>query len=386
MKRGKVDLPLAVLLVTLLITGMVMVFSASAIMANSKYGSLTYFFRKQAIWGVLSLILMISFSHFKYSILKRKPVPYIILGTALVLLIGLFVFGAKIHGARRWYHLGLFNFQPSELAKWSLIIFFAYFLADSKKDIKNLKKSLLPLMGVLGVTLFLIMLQPDLSTSLMIGVICLSLVFIGGAKIRHLGAMALLAVPALVFMMSYQLQRIITWWHALDDPLKAPYQVLQSLIGLGRGGWFGFGLGQSKQKFFFLPDSHTDFIFSILGEEAGFIGTTIVLILFMLFLIRGLLIARKTRDHFGKFLAIGITLSIVLYALINAAVVSMLVPATGLPMPFISYGGSNIIFLGIGSGILLSISRGVQEAAPASTWEEFKKDRKQRLTRMIVAD
>ena len=229
------------------------------------------------------------------------------------------------------------------------------------------------------------MMQPDLSTSLMIGVICVSLIYIGGAKIMHLGAMALLMIPVVIFMMSYQLQRITSWWQALDDPLKAPYQVLQSLIGLGRGGLFGYGLGQSKQKFFFLPDSHTDFIFSILGEETGFIGTSLVLILFMFILARGLLIARNTPDNFGKFLAIGITLSIVLYAFVNAAVVSMLAPATGLPMPFISYGGSNIVFLGLSSGILLSISRGVQEA-PAANWEEYKKNKKQLLTRVISAD
>ncbi len=319
MRRGKVDFPLAIMLIILLISGMVIVFSASSIMANSKYGSLTYFFVKQMIWGIISLILMIVVSRFNYQILKKPPFPFILITLAFVLLAGLFFFGVKINGARRWYNLGLFNFQPSEYAKWALIVYFSYYLSSSKKNIQNLKKHLIPLISILAGIIVLIMLQPDLSTSLMLGVICVSLLFIGGAKKWHIAGMGLMMVPAVTLMMSYQFHRIKSWLRAIADPLGADYQLRQSLIGLGRGGWFGNGLGQSKQKFFFLPDSHTDFAFSIFGEEAGFIGTTIVLILFLFILYRGIAISQKCPDLFGKFLAVGITLSIVLYAFINAA-------------------------------------------------------------------
>jgi len=384
MKRGKVDLTLALFLFLLLVIGTIMVFSASSIMAINRYHSLTYFFRKQLVWSLLSLLLLVGFSKFDYRILQKPPLPFILLASAFALLAGLYGFGLRINGARRWYSLGLFNFQPSEFAKWAIIIYFAHYISGSKRNIRNFKEHFLPLILILAGMMVLIMFQPDLSTALMLGIICLSLMYVGGAKMKHLTAISLPLLPAVIFLLtrrSYQAGRISSWIKGLHDPMQAGYQIRQSLIGLGRGGWFGNGLGQSKQKFFFLPDSHTDFIFSILGEEFGFIGATLVLLIFLFILYRGIYIARKSPDNFGKFLALGITLSIVLYAFINVAVVSMLVPATGLPMPFVSYGGSNLIFLGFSGGLLLSISRHSRQSKP--NWSE-RSERTERLYHTVI--
>jgi len=299
----------------------------------------------------------------------------------------LFAFGVKVNGARRWYSLGLMNFQPSELAKLALILHFAYYLSSSKKNIRNLKDGLLPLMAILFIVMLLIMMQPDLSTSLMVVMICGSILLVSQAKITHLAAFSLPVIPALILLLNrggYQLNRLWEWLAGLSNPMNAGYQIKQSLIGLGRGGWFGVDLGHSKQKFFFLPDSHTDFIFSIIGEEFGFIGVSFILGVFMFILYRGLHIARRVPDTFGKFLAIGITLNIVLYALINAAVVSMLVPATGLPMPFISYGGSHLLFLGIATGILLNISRHTHPLS--ANYTDFRQQRVRLYNTVITVD
>ena len=384
MKNGKVDLPLTISVTFLLMVGMVMVFSASSMMANNKFGSMTYFFQKQMMWSAISLILMIVFSRIDYKTFKKHKLPILGIAVSIVLLAGLFMFGIKVNGARRWYDLGLMNFQPSELAKLALILHFAYYLSSTKKNIRDLKKGLLPLMAILAVIVALVMAQPDLSTSLMLVMICGFLLLVSRVKILHLASFSLALVPVMIIILKrggYQLGRIREWIAGLENPLNAGYQIKQSLIGLGRGGLFGQDLGQSKQKFFFLPDSHTDFIFSIIGEEFGFIGTTIVLLVFMFILFRGLHIARRVSDSFGKFLSIGITLYIVLYALVNAAVVSMVVPATGLPMPFISYGGSHLLFLGIAVGILLNISRNTQPIT--ANYTDFSQQR-ERLYNTVI--
>jgi len=367
--------------------GMVMVFSASSMFGEGRFGSLTYFFRKQIIWGAIAFLLMMAISRFDYRRLRQSNIPLILIVVSVALLAGLFVLGVRVNGARRWYHLGIMNFQPSELAKFSLIIFSAAYLSQKGQAIRDLKRGILPYLAVLVSVVVPVMLQPDLSTSLMIAAIGGLLLFISPARLKHLLGIALGAVPVAIFFgtrHSYQRGRISDWLHALGDPLSATYQIRQSLIGLGRGGLFGQGLAHSKQKFLFLPDSHTDFIFSILGEELGFIGTTVILIVFLFILYRGLRIAHKTDDPFAKYLSIGITLNMVMYALINAAVVSMLVPATGLPMPFISYGGSHLLFLGMSMGLLLNISRSVNPLPTKARWEDFK-DKRERFYRTIIS-
>lgn len=388
MTRGKVDFILAIATIFLLLTGLIMVFSASSMVANTNFGSLTYFFRKQILWGFLAFIMMVLFSRINYHKLRQnyKPLGLVIL--AILLLAGLFFFGIKVNGARRWYHLGLMNFQPSELARIALIIFFARMLSSPKKDLSKFKEVILPLFVPLTIVLVLIMLQPDLSTALMIAITTLAMLFVSNVKLRHLAFLISAALPLIVFKLfnSYQIHRIIDWLHAWNDPLSANYQVKQSLIGLGRGGYWGQGLAQGKQKFLFLPDSHTDFIFAIIGEEFGFIGTSVILLIFLVIFFRGLKIVRHTGDTFGKFLAFGITINIVLYAFVNAGVVSMLLPATGLPMPFISYGGSNLLFLGISMGILLSVSRNITAYEQLANWSDFKSRREQLYNRVITVE
>ena len=387
MKSGKVDIWLSASIIILLLIGLLMVFSASSMVAETRHGSMLYYFNKQLLWVFISILMLLGISKFDYRKLKKKDIPIILIGISLLMLTLLFVFGTRINHSVRWYSVGgFFSFQPSEFAKLSLIIYFAYYLSSRGKKLENFKEGLLPLMIVLGLVVGLIFLQPDLSTSLTIVLITGSMLFISQAKLKHLLAIALSVVPVVVLMMTinpYQRGRFTHWLQSFGDPLGATYQIRQSLIGLGQGGWFGAGIAQSKQKFAFTPELHTDFIFSIIGEEFGFIGATIVLLLFLIILIRGMRVAMKTRDPFAKFLAAGITLNIIFYAFINISVASMLLPATGLPMPFISYGGSHLLFLGVSAGLLLNISRTVSASDVRNNWEEFKENR-ERLYHTLV--
>jgi cell division protein FtsW len=361
---GKVDIILAGAVVVLIMLGQLMVFSASSMYANAVYGSLTYFFQKQLLWGIISLMLMVTLSRFNYRNLMNNKTAMIIIAITIVMLIGVLFFGRTIKGATRWYSFGFMNFQPSEIAKIAVIIFLSHKL--SRKGIEKLefREFLLPIYLILALVLFLVFIQPDLSTTLMLAGIAALMLFVSRVRQSYLIYTSFAFIPPILFMLingnNYQMRRIKDWIHSLGDPLLAAYQVKQSVVGIGRGGLAGNGLGESKQKLFFLPDSHTDFIFSIIGEEFGFIGASLILILFVLILVRGLRIARNAPDGFGQFMALGITLNITLYAFTNVAVVTNLFPATGLPMPFISYGGSHMLFMGISTGLLLNISRHVR--------------------------
>ncbi len=387
MKFGKVDIWLSTSIIVLLLIGLIMVFSASSMVAESRHGSMLYYFKKQLIWVFVSVLLIITISKYDYRRLQKKDIPIILIGLSFVSLLFLFIAGKNINHSVRWFSLGgIVSFQPSELAKLSLIIYFSYYLSTRGKKLENFKSGLLPLIFITGMIVTPIFLQPDLSTSLIIVLITGSMLFISKAKLKHLLAIALSVVPVVVLMLSinsYQRSRFTHWLESLGDPLNASYQIRQSLIGLGQGGWFGSGIAQSMQKFSFTPELHTDFIFSVVGEEFGFLGVTLVLLLFLIILIRGIRVALKTRDPFGKFLATGITLNIIFYAFINISVASMLLPATGLPMPFISYGGSHLAFLGISTGILLNISRSISTGDVRNNWEEFKENRERLYQTMV---
>ncbi len=388
-QQNKVDLVLASTVILLTLAGPLMVYSASTIFAqNMKIPQPpTYFFNKQMLWasfsiGALLLISRLPLRHF------RTPYRIVALNIlSFVLLIVVLLVTDEIKGAHRWLKLGFANFQVSELSKLAVILFFSYWLSHKDLSQGGYRETALPMFLVLGGTMLLIMIQPDLGTALLLATITLMMVFVSRFRLSYLLATILPAVPLGAIYLSlrpYQLQRIENWLHGLSDPLSASYQVRQSIVAIGSGGFSGLGFGESKQKLLFLPDAHTDFIFSIISEELGLIGASLLLGAFVLILYRGLRIARKAPDTFSQFLAFGLTLNVVLYAFMNIAVVSGVVPATGIPMPFISYGGSHMVFMGVNVGILLSISRSVETKAGLSKKENSYSLQRERLNRSLV--
>ncbi len=364
--KPKNDVFLIAAVSVLLTIGLIMVFSASAFVAHERHGSLIFFFRKQIFWGFLCVVSIFIFSRLKINFNPKPGFPLYLVLISIVFLLGLFVWGDVVNGARRWYNLGFASFQPSEFAKFALIIYFAHIFAHKGDLLQDWRKGLIPHVIILGLVLLPIFFQPDLGTVIMTSMIIGIMAFLSNVRFKHVLAGALFFLPLLLIKVrssSYQFRRVGDWWANIDNPLGSGYQIKQSLIGFGRGGLFGNGLGTSKQKFYFLPDSHTDFVFSIVGEEIGFIGTTIVLILFLVILWRGISIAKRARNPFAQYLAIGLTMNLVLYAFMNAAVTTMLVPTTGLPMPFISYGGSSLLFTGITIGLLINIARRTEKSA-----------------------
>jgi len=355
--RSRPDYLLFLTALGLVAIGVVMIYSASAILALQKFGSTTFFVKKQAIWGIITLLVILALTRVDYHHLEKIS-PFLLLGSFLLLVAVLFVPATR--GASRWIRLGPLTFQPSELFRFSLIFFMAFSLSKRKERIKELKFVLLPYFLILIIALVLIMKQPHLGAVLLISTVVFAMLFVGGARIRHLFlivAPVILSVFILVFFLGYKKARVNDYLSSLEDPLKGSYQMKQSVLALGSGEMVGVGLGEGKAKLFFLPEPHTDFIFATTGEELGFMGSAAILILFFLLAARGMSIARRAPDDFGYLLAFGITFSIFASFLINAGVVVGLLPTTGLPMPFLSYGGSSLIFSALGIGILLNVSR-----------------------------
>lgn len=377
--RRKNDGLLVAAVTALLTIGLIMVFSASAVVAEEKYGSLLYYSRKQILWGFLCILTIFIFSRVKYTNYSKRGLPLFGILTSFILLVGLFLWGDVVNGAQRWYGLGFASFQPSELSKIAVIIYFADIFSRKGEIIRNWKKGLLPHILIFCMIVIPILFQPDLGTVVMISMIISIMAFLSNIRFKHVLAGITFIIPAALIKVQnsgYQITRISSWWDNLTNPLGSGHQIKQSLIGLGKGGIFGSGIGASKQKFFFLPDSHTDFVFSILGEESGFIGTSLVLILFLVILWRGISISKHAPSTFAQFLAVGLTMHLVLYAFINVAVVTMLIPTTGLPMPFISYGGSSLIGVGLSVGILINISRNTHQPGLDTKLEQFREDKR----------
>ncbi len=355
--RSRPDYLLFLTTLGLVAIGVVMIYSASAILALEKFGSTTFFVKKQVIWGIISLLVILALTRVDYHHLEKIS-PFLLLGSFLLLVAVLFVPATR--GASRWIRLGPLTFQPSELFRYSLIFFMAFSLSKRKGRIKELKFVLLPYFLILIIALVLIMKQPHLGAVLLISTVVFAMLFVGGARIRHLFLIVtpvILSVFILVFFLGYKKARVNDYLSSLENPLQGSYQMKQSVLALGSGEMMGVGLGEGKAKLFFLPEPHTDFIFATTGEELGFMGSAAILMLFFLLAARGMSIARRASDDFGYLLAFGITFSIFTGFLINAGVVVGLLPTTGLPMPFLSYGGSSLIFSALGIGILLNVSR-----------------------------
>jgi cell division protein FtsW len=360
MKKGAPDYTLLATAVILLLIGIVMVFSSSYISALYVFKDPYHFLKKQLIGAVLSLIAMGFFMRLKYHAF-RLLYPYI-LGGSILLLVAVLIpgIGKEINFSRRWIDLGFFVIQPSEIVKLAMIIYVACSLERKGDGVKKFFMGITPYLLLLGTISGLILLQPDLSTAVVIIFGVFLMIFIAGAKWGHMIGLGILGFAfgiAMIFSKEYRLKRLLIFTDPWKDPRGAGFQIIQSLYALGSGRLFGLGFGESRQKWFYIPEPQTDFIFSIIGEELGFIGGAFLILLFIIFIWRGFRIAMTAPDRLGCLLAAGITSIIGFQAFINFAVVTSSMPVTGIPLPFISYGSSSLIITLAGTGILLNISK-----------------------------
>lgn len=350
-----------VVIVTILIClGVVMIFSSSGVYARQELGNSAYFLQRHLAYLIIGFLATIAIMTFDYRLLSRHAKPILLVSIFFLILVLFPGIGREVSGARRWFRFFGLSFQPSEFVKIAILIYVSDFLARKKDEIKKFKTGLLPVSIVIGLVCLLILKQPDFGTAFLIGGISFTLLFIGGIQVFYLGIVGLLSIPAFYFLIlrvPYRLARIISFLDPWQDPLGSGFQLIQSQIALGSGGLFGIGLGKSLQKLFYLPAAHTDFIFSIIGEELGLLGTLVVVLLFSSFIWQGARIAKRTEDPFGYFLSIGIVATIGLQAIVNIGVSIGSLPTKGLPLPFISYGGSALIAQMICVGILLNISK-----------------------------
>jgi cell division protein FtsW len=341
----------------LMLLGLIIVMSASSTYSEFKFDSLFHLFNSHFFKVLFGIVFMILFSFIPYELYKEfsKPAIFVI---SFVLLITLFI-APDIKGAGRWIHLGFLSFQPADIAKLILIIHLA-FLLESKKDLlQNFKEGFLYLFFWVIIISGLVLVQPNVSNGVLLLLVSLMLLYVGGANLKHIliaSLFCLLAGSIAAMVFTHSRSRILTFIQSSQHGGSPNVQVKQALLGLGSGHIFGVGMGQSLQSNLFLPEAYGDFIFAILGEELGFIGSVIVLLCYLVLFLAGILVAKKAKDKFGQLLAFGITFSITIYAFVNIAVASGLVPTTGLPLPFISYGGTSLIFLCISVGILVNIA------------------------------
>jgi len=335
------------------------VYSSSSISATNRFGDSTYFLKRQLCFATIGFLLMLLVMKIRYQILTRLVYPILI--TSLLLLIFVLIpgIGTTIGGSMRWFRFGPLSFQPSEFAKLALIIFLAYSLSNKEKKIKSFSIGFLPHLIVTLFMFALVILQPDFGTAMILLLLFFVLVFAAGSRVRYLAYFAGITSVGCYFLISsvgYRLNRITAFLNPWEDPTSTGFQIIQSFLAFGSGGLWGTGLGNGKQKLFYLPEPHTDFIFSIIGEELGFIGVLLLIILFVFLAYCGIRICLKAPDLFGTYLALGITSLIVLHAVINLGVVMGLLPTKGSTLPFISYGGTSLVINFIGVGILLNIS------------------------------
>ncbi len=357
-QRNHIDILTLLGVLALMALSLGVVYSASSTYAMMRWGESDRLLERHAIKVLSGFILLFAAMRFDYHKLRKltKPVLILLVGVLGVTLL----LGGEVNGAARWLRLGGFGIQPSEFAKFALIFHLAVLISEKKEAIKEFKFGLLPLLIWIGLVSALVLKQPNFSTGAMILVLSFLMLFIGRAKVGHIALIFASLIPLLgIYMMSapYRAQRIMSYLgHGSESTGRMNYQVWQGIIGFGNGGLFGVGPGLSRQRDLFLPESYGDFVFSIVGEEYGLIGTVLVMGIFLLIMLRGMKIARNARDELGRCLAIGITAAVTLYAVINAAVTLGILPTTGLPMPFVSYGGSSILASSFAIGVLLNIS------------------------------
>ncbi len=376
--RIKFDFLLVMIVLFLSVIGIAAIYSASYFKAKEEYGTSHYFLSKQLLRLALGVILMLILMKVDYHVLQK--IAPLILFVTFFILIYVLIGGNLYKGSRRSIPLFGFVFQPSELAKYALVLFLSTFLVKKGERIKNFNDGLVPTLIIISFIIVPILLEPDLGTGVIIFIICSIVIFVAGVSIYHLLSLSFTALTVVAFLLSifpYQKARLFKFIDAVRGVQEPPWQVTQSLISFGNGGLWGVGLGNSRQKLHFLPQPFTDFIFSIIGEETGLIGCTLILLLVLAFMWRGLGIAIHAPDKEGRLLAIGIIASIVVYAFFNAGIALNLLPITGITMPFISYGGSSLVMHFIAVGILLNISNQIKN----SNKESSASSRKNYLTK-----
>jgi cell division protein FtsW len=349
------------IIVTILISiGVIMIYSTSAIYANEKMHDSLYFLKRHLVYLAAGIFMMLLAMAVDLKSLKKYSKHIIALSVLLLVLVLIPHIGKETAGARRWFKIGPLNFQPSEFAKIAIFIYLADLLTRKEKVIKSFLYGYLPPIIALGVVLGLVLMEPDLGTAIAISVVGVLMLFVSGARPLYIFASFLASIPALyvlLFRVAYRRKRMMIFLNPWSDKRGAGFQIIQSFVALGSGGLLGVGLGQSRQKLFYLPASHTDFIFSIIGEELGFIGAASVVILFILFVWEGMKITFKAEDKFERLLSMALVCLIALEAVINIGVTAGVLPTKGLPLPFISYGGTSLMFHLAAVGLLLNIAK-----------------------------
>lgn len=363
---GTYDVHLMFSVLFLVGIGIVMVYSASSALAYKKFGSDMYFLKKQAFFALIGILILVLCRHIPYKVYRYLTYPLLLLAICFLIAVHISGFTYTAGGATRWMRIGGFTFQPSEFARFALIIYLAYSLSKKMTDIKDFYIGFLPHVIVLTVFTLLIFIQPDFGSIVILGALTWLMMFIGGVRLLHLATSFILLLPVgYLFLTSaeYRLDRLTTFLNPWQYPTGDGYQMIHSFMAFGSGGVWGAGIGKGYQKLFYLPEPHTDFIFSVIGEELGLIGVLVILSLYFIILLRGIRIARNAEDLFGCFMAIGFTSAIILQACINMCVALGLLPTKGLTLPFLSYGGTSLLINMACIGILMNIGiSGTQRA------------------------
>jgi cell division protein FtsW len=361
-KLEEYDLVIMMMAIALTCFGVVMVYSSSNIMAAKRFHDGFFFLKRQGLFAILGFAIMLGVMHIDYRFWKKMAVPALLLCLVLLVMVLIPGIGGKAGGSSRWIKLPGFNLQPSEMAKLALIMYMAYSLDKKQEKVKNFAIGIVPHMIVLAILIGCLAMQPDLGGALTLFAVAFTMLFAAGTRLSHIISMILLAMPLLAYKLSrgYHKGRMEAWTNPWSDPEGKGFQIIQSWLALGTGGVFGQGLGQGKQKLFYLPEAHTDFILSVIGEELGFLGVVVIIGMFFLLVQRAMRISVAAPDTFGRFLALGIAVLFGIEATVNMGVVTGLLPTKGLALPFISYGGSSLIISLFAVGILLNISSGLK--------------------------
>ena len=357
--KGRIDFILLIVTLALVGVGIVMVYSTSAIIAGDRFGDPYYFLKRQGLYAGIGFVLMILMMFVPYRILKKFAYPILIFSVLVLIAVLIPGIGHRAGGSMRWLKIQSFSFQPSEFAKLGLVIFLAYFLTKKDERIRSFSFGFLPTVLLSGLVIALVAREPDFGAALFLSTLVFLLMFVSGARVIYIVGAFVLAVPVVYYFLmnvGYRYKRLMSFIRPWEDPTGTSFQIIQSFLSFGSGGLFGLGLGEGRQKLFFLPAPHTDFIFSVIGEELGLVGAMVVVLLFFIFTVRGIHIGLSLEDKFASYLALGITLMISLQAVINMGVVLGLLPTKGLTLPLVSYGGTSLVTNLVGVGILLHLS------------------------------